>query len=191
MKQIGLALHNYYETHDSLPPGATLGKNQTPYHSWQAMILPFLDQLYLYRQIHFNEPWDASVNQEVFKQKIPEYLNPKTKAKISPEGYSLSHYVGNELVLKPNIRMKFEEIQDGSSNTILAIETGENFKPWGDPTALTKPVNIISPKKKSPSTGGYYILLCDGRVHYVSEDIDPSILKALSTPDGGEEVGEY
>lgn len=191
MKQIGLALHNYYETHHSLPPGATLRQNQTPYHSWQAMILPFLDQLYLYRQIHFNEPWNASVNQKVFKQKIPEYLNPKTKAKISPEGYALSHYVGNELVLKPNIRMKFEEIQDGTSNTILAIETGENFKPWGDPAALTNPANIISPKKNSPTTGGYYILLCDGRVRYVSEEIDPEILKALSTPDGGEEIGEY
>ena len=54
LKQIGLALHNYHETHSIFPPGYV----GTAYNStagskiaWSAMILPFVDQANLYNQI--------------------------------------------------------------------------------------------------------------------------------------------
>lgn len=191
LKQMGLALHNYHEQYDIFPPGAITNSDGNSYHSWQTQILPFMDQSALYSQIDFKKPWKDPVNQKLFQQKIPYYLNPKIKDNFSPAGYALSHYVGNEIVLKRNVGIRLEDFSDGTSNTIIAVETGENFKPWGDPTALSKPVNIISPQKTSPVTGGNHILLGDGAVRYVSEDIDPAVLKALSTPNGGEEIGEY
>lgn len=191
MKQIGLALHNYHETYATLPPGAILSPNGTPSHSWQALILPFLDQQFLFRQIDFEKPWHASANQEAFQQEVPVYLNPKAKSKTSPDGYALSHFVGNKLVLKSGTDISFEEMHDGTSNTIMAMEIGEHFKPWGDPTSLTEPVNVIGPNKKTLTEGGSFILMGDGRVRFINKIIDPVILKALSTPAGGEEVGEF
>ncbi len=54
LKQIGLALHNYHETHSIFPPGyvstsvsSTVGSKI----AWSAMILPFVDQANLYNQI--------------------------------------------------------------------------------------------------------------------------------------------
>jgi len=71
------------------------------------------------------------------------------------------------------------------------VEIGEDFKPWGDPTSLTVPEKVIGPGRKSPSTGGTHVLLADGSVRFIPEDIDPEILKALSTPDGGDKIGEF
>jgi len=66
MKQLGLALHNYNETHKTLPPGAinpagvststsyfgteTLALN----HTAHVLLLPFLDQAPLYNKWNFN-----------------------------------------------------------------------------------------------------------------------------------------
>ncbi|QDV51469.1 DUF1559 family PulG-like putative transporter [Gimesia fumaroli] len=191
MKQIGLALHNYHWTNHTLPPGAMISESGIPEHSWQALILPFLDQEFLFKQIDLKKPWNDPANQKVFQQKIPVYLSPKVKMKFSKDGYALSHFVGNQLVLKPGTNISFEDIRDGTSNTILAMEIAENFKPWGDPSSLTDPTKVIGPDMKTPSTGGSFILLGDGAVRYISKDVDPAVLKALSTPDGGEVVGEF
>lgn len=58
VKQIGLALHNYHDTHKKLPPGICTS-NQL---AWSAFILPFLEQNSLSDAIKsagaFNEPWE-------------------------------------------------------------------------------------------------------------------------------------
>ncbi|WP_417391951.1 DUF1559 domain-containing protein [Gimesia sp.] len=195
MKQIGLAFHNYSDNTsnapETFPPGAITTAKGKPLHSWQALILPYLNQQALYSQIDFSKPWNAPANQEPFQQEIFSYLNPKNDASHSSDGYALSHYAGNELVLKPNVGMPFNEIRDGMSNTILAVEIGEDFKPWGDPTSLTVPDKVIGPGRTPPTTGGNYVLFGDGRVQFIPEDIDLEILKSLSTPDGADKIGEF
>ncbi|WP_339734674.1 DUF1559 domain-containing protein [uncultured Gimesia sp.] len=65
LKQIGLAMHNYHETHKVFPyastfsdasgaPEAYLRASSTP--GWFALILPFLDQAPLYNQLNLNRP---------------------------------------------------------------------------------------------------------------------------------------
>lgn len=66
LKQIGLAMHNYLETHNTLPPGyinsgflspgaaAQYGQKNVLNHTGWTMILPFLDQGNLYNQFNFN-----------------------------------------------------------------------------------------------------------------------------------------
>ena len=39
--------------------------------------------------------------------------------------------------------------------------------------------------------GCNHVLLSDGAVRFVSENIDPEVLKAMSTPNGGEAIGEF
>lgn len=191
LKQIGLALHNYHNIHRVFPPGGIETTDGKPYHSWQTMILPFVEHASLYNQIDFDQPWSAPENQAFFTQEIPYYLNPAIPERVSPNGLSLSHYVGNELFMGPNGNMRLRDITDGTSNTIMAVETGEKFKPWGDPTNIAKPADIMGAGKKSPFTGGNHVLMGDGAVRFVSENIDPSVLKALSTPGGGEFVDEF
>ncbi|WP_339729318.1 DUF1559 domain-containing protein [uncultured Gimesia sp.] len=191
MKLIGLALYNYHDSYSMFPPGGTTTTEGKPYHSWQASILPFIDQAPLYNEIDFDKPWDDPVNQFVFQQIIPPYLNPAIEDKVSPDGYGLSHYVGNQRVMKKNIGIRFRDITDGTSNTILAVETGQNFKPWGDPTSIADPSTIMGRDKKTAYRGGNHVLLGDGSVRFISKNVDPKTLKQLSIPDDGQIVGEF
>ena len=63
LKQIGIALHNYHDTHSCLPPmkiwangtdcpGGT-GWDNTGGFSWRVMILPYVEQSAMYNQIDF------------------------------------------------------------------------------------------------------------------------------------------
>lgn len=61
LKQLGLALHNYHDTHKSFPMGCAARYNGNPvagnYESWgwTAAILPFLDQAPLFNQLGVND----------------------------------------------------------------------------------------------------------------------------------------
>src|SRR5690242_14648344 len=62
LKQIGLALHNYHDSQQALPPGYLAfssysdGATDTaPGWGWAAFILPYLEQEPLYRQINFRQ----------------------------------------------------------------------------------------------------------------------------------------
>ncbi|WP_261342936.1 DUF1559 domain-containing protein [Gimesia algae] len=67
LKQIGLALHNYHETHRSFPQmhvenirNTTYDPDTDSYLAWSVMLLPFMDQSSLYNQINMNAPWRAN-----------------------------------------------------------------------------------------------------------------------------------
>jgi hypothetical protein len=47
LKQIGLALHNYYSVYGVFPPAYVADESGKPMHSWRVLILPFLEE-----QIH-------------------------------------------------------------------------------------------------------------------------------------------
>jgi len=68
LKQLGLAMHNYHDTHSILPYGSRLrgsvqptcachGQGWVDDFSWYQPILPFIDQQPLYQQIDQNCPW--------------------------------------------------------------------------------------------------------------------------------------
>src|SRR5947208_9746954 len=62
LKQIGLALHEYHGANKVFPPGYQAtgpyvdgATDTTPGWGWAAMILPYLDQDPLYRQLTLNQ----------------------------------------------------------------------------------------------------------------------------------------
>lgn len=64
LKQMGLALHSYHNTFNTMPPGwmGVLNGNLAPDgengFGWGAMLLPYLDQSPLYNQLDFHRPID-------------------------------------------------------------------------------------------------------------------------------------
>jgi len=64
LKQYGLGLHNYHDTMNGFPIGATGGgptateggNSANPRAAWQVYILPYMDQAPLYNLLHFDGP---------------------------------------------------------------------------------------------------------------------------------------
>lgn len=203
LKQIGLGNYNYHETESRFPIGGTFSSTGQPQHSWVTRLLPYLDQVSLYNKIDFDQPWTAKANREYFQNRVYVMQNPVFKTdydnnKNSDEvfqGYQPAHYAANSHVFGVNVGMNNQEITDGTSNTILAGEIIFNIKPWSDPTNIRDPALGINKHVDgfgAPwKSGGAHMGFLDGSVRFISNDIDPAVLKALATPNRGDSVGDY
>src|SRR5262245_9183353 len=59
LRQIGLACHHYHDVNNALPPGyraSAAYPDTTPGWGWSALILPYVEQENLFRQINLNAP---------------------------------------------------------------------------------------------------------------------------------------
>ena len=92
LKQIGLALHNYHDTHGVFPPGYVLNWDWTASPivrlnsiGWSAFILPFVDQANLYNDLEGNtngwvDGWVGGAN-TVPGTPLPVYVCPSDPQK--------------------------------------------------------------------------------------------------------------
>jgi hypothetical protein len=212
LKQIMLALHNYHDVYGMFPEGTHPNEKLKSEErlSWQAKVLPFVDQAPLFNMIDFEEGWEDEPNAKLMKTKIPVYQNPS--AIDEPGDYGTTHYVGiaglgkdgPELpvtsrkagIFAYNRGTKIQDIQDGTSNTI-AVTDATGYGPWGAGgkstiRSLTEKPYINGPDGiGGPHVGGISAALADGSVRFISENIDPTVFEALTTIRGGEVVGPF
>ncbi len=197
LKQMAVALHNYHDTYTTFPPSGTFSATNIPHHGWQTMILPFVDQVPLYNIIDHSVPWDDPRHRRAFMMPIPGYYNPKLTAsadRFSPHGLALSHYAMNSQFGGPNKALKITDILDGTSNTIMVGEVGTGFLAWGDPANVRDPapgMGAAPDRFGGVYKGGANFTMADGGVRFISDNIDPAVLKALSTPASKENEGPF
>lgn len=184
LKQIALAFHNFYETYRQFPNSA---KSPNPGHkhpvSWRVMILPFIEQSELYEAYRFDEPWDGPNNIKLLARMPKLYRHPDAATDSNESNYLV--LVGGETIFQPNKASKFAEITDGTSNTIMVVESKKSI-PW------TKPEDIEYAKDKPvPSMGGFSesgfnAAFADGSVRFLAKTLEESMLRAMMTARGGE-----
>jgi prepilin-type processing-associated H-X9-DG protein len=128
--------------------------------------------------------WYDPRNSAYFKGVVPSFLNPEIRELRSREGYALSHYAGNLHVLGRN-RQGIQPGLGDASNTILAGEVVEGFKPWGDPTNLRDPglgINKVHGGFGGPSGSGAQVLFLDGSVRFLKDTTPRTVLRNLGDP---------
>ncbi len=85
LKQIGLGLHSYHDANNWFPPGyidgnpagpSTPDNDVGPGWGWAALILPYLEQNNVYRQINFNVGVGLGVNAQISQQPLSIYQCP-------------------------------------------------------------------------------------------------------------------
>lgn len=190
LKMITLGVNNTESATQRYPLSVTLSPEGQPLHGWETQILPFMGVMT--RDIDRTRPWNDPTNQKFFKCVIPDFINPefRTPELESIDGYGLNHFAANSRLFAVEKRMHHVAITDGASNTILLGEVNADFSPWGRPGNVRDPAAGINRGPQTfagpPNRRGAYFSMADGSARLIAEDVDPEVLKALSTPDDGD-----
>lgn len=174
LKQIGLAIHNYHDAHSHFPSGYmsrfdSSGNDLGPGWGWAAAILPELEQSVLFDYIRYDRNIEDATNAAVRKVVLAAYLCPSDGAKrtwiakqYDTTGNVLqsicdvasSNYVGVYGTTEPgvdgngcfsrDVNLRFADIVDGSSQTLLVGERSSNLGPasW---VGVVTPANLFPP----------------------------------------------
>ena len=205
LKQIGLALFNYADKYGSFPPAYTVNATGRPLHSWRVLLLPFMEQGELYKQLRMDEPWDSAHNLRVFTS--PGTAGPLAGPScfrcasdlLSPDAGSPSEtnyvaIVGPRTIFPGAKSVRQSDITDGTSNTIAVVETYGLGIRWYEPRDLraeemsfqVNDPDLVSIASRHP--GGANVGLADGSVRFFSEKRAPRIVEAMTTISGKEEL---
>jgi prepilin-type processing-associated H-X9-DG protein len=194
LKQIALAMHNYYDANKCLPPAVITDDKGRPMRSWRVAILPYLECSPLYKGYNFNEPWDGPNNRKLHNTVIQTYRCPSDPSPVKTEtNYVMivgEHTIGG----LPNEAIRLSDVRDGASNTIMIVEVTGSGIHWMEPRDLSveeiqRGINDGSGQWiSSKHPGGFNAALCDGSVRFLSQTIDRELLRRLIDPSDGEGV---
>ena len=194
----GLSALNYQSVYKQLPAGGTFSNDGRGLHGWQIRILPFIESSPflgdLYTHVNFELPWDHPANSNTFRHVIPffqySYVDLPQR---DGAAFALSHYAGNVRVMGGGRPLNLDkDFPDGSSNTLLLGEAAGNYRCWGHYANWRDPalgINTTPDGFGNPSPRGFAcFVMADGSVRTLSNRTSPEVLKALSTPAGGEKL---
>ena len=143
LKQIGLAFQMYHDTYGSLPPGhrSWTAAQTMPWSGWPLSLLPYLEQAALFANAQaayrltrdpFLNPPHTGLATGVSIYFCPSDPNTATAQRGQRTGVvaaftdylgvSGTNYSTKDGVLFPDSQIRFADITDGTSNTLLAGE---------------------------------------------------------------------
>jgi hypothetical protein len=210
LQQIGLALANFQESHNSFPPAALIGPDGKAWHSWRVLILPYVDAREIFDSYRFDEPWDGPNNVKLLS-KIPEIYADTAFGKNEEYYTNYVAITGDGMAFSPKgapfdgqkrpadfgrAGVQYQQITDGTSVTLTVGMVDFDRKiPW------TKPEDIeVTDKLPKLGQKGSFALLpyktskgmvapflrADGWVYGIAENIDDKLLRSTFTISGGE-----
>jgi prepilin-type N-terminal cleavage/methylation domain-containing protein/prepilin-type processing-associated H-X9-DG protein len=143
--QLGIALQSYESSHELLPPGVVnttgpiLDQPKGYHYGWLVQILPFFEQRNVYNHLNFKIGIYETENFTTRTTVIRSFICPSdSSANPGASGVAMTNYVGshndveapisatNNGVLFLNSAVRFEDITDGSSQTIFVGEKLNN-----------------------------------------------------------------
>ena len=133
MMQLGLAMHSYHHTHQTLPPGSINDSGPVQhdgkgYHfSWITQVLPYFEERLAYEKLDFTKSIYAPENNAAISRVPPILQCPSSPA--GGHAYAGCYNdtetpidTDNNGVLYLNSRIRFKDITDGRSATIMIGE---------------------------------------------------------------------
>jgi len=189
MKQISLGMLNYHDAYGEFPPAVVTDAAGQPLYSGRVLLLPYLEQQALFQQFKLDEAWDSPANIAFSRQSLPIFTDPSS-AKRTPGQTDYLFVVGQGAALEPGGKRSMADSRDGTSNTLFMVEVKDSGISWAQPGDLTISQPMALPPGNHPrgNIGGFL----DGSVKFLSEDIDPTIVRSLATREGMESVNiEY
>jgi hypothetical protein len=191
LKQLALAMHNYHDNEEYMPHAIYSKDGKTPLLSWRVALLPYLgaNAKELHKQFKLDEAWDSEHNKPLVA-KMPEIFMDAEAPPGKEAG--LTHYQvivgGGAGFVAQKRSAKFEEITDGTSNTIMIVTATS-------PVVWSKPEDIkYDPLKPLPKFGfggkPYNVVFFDGSTKVLDPKLSEQTIRALISRAGGELISE-
>jgi hypothetical protein len=178
LMQIGLAIHNFHETYDRLPPAVRTDKAGRTLSSWRFQILAFLEAIMM--EVHYDDRWDDPANRWLSSRphhaycwwsgkEVPDPLHTNVVAITGPG----TAFDGDRVV----------RLRDLDSDTILAIEIANSGIHWMEPGDL--PIDQV-PESITLGVEGYgvHVLFADGAVWMLRPEVPLEDLRKFFTIEG-------
>lgn len=176
LRQQILASLNFESAFRAFPAGYSTNVKGEKLLSWRVHILPFIEQNNLYQQFKLDEPWDSDNNKPLIEKMPDVFRSPVSKAKPGMTVYrgigGKAGVLGAPLKDRSPRGIGFGKITDGSSNTLLLVETSDELAvPWTQPDEGLNPEDFDLSAIFGLYPSGTNVGMCDGSVHFISKDI--------------------
>lgn len=217
VKNIGIALHSYHDSHRSFPMGSEMVM-QTE-HAWSTYILPYAEEKALYKRFDFKKKWDdAASNKAAGETDLSIYLCPSSNRSHSgkmdyggilgtnltelPFGYGPRDAFGcGTLIACTNFQKRpvsARHVTDGLSKTVAVAESIDrsNEADGGLWACGRNCMGQIDPEISVIEGQGAYAmhvvgvnaLFADGHTTLLTDQLDFEVLGAYCTRNGGEQI---
>ena len=178
IRMITRAIVAYAKDRGHLPPPYVTDDTGTPLHSWRVLILPYLEELDLYKEYDFDQPWDSDHNLSLRAPDVYRCPSDTHKSCGTHSGYVVM--IGDETAWPTSRRRVLTDVAD---TDILVLETFHARQHWLDPTSPAigdvegKRIRLISEHERGVVVAG----LKNGDHRYLGFDYDGSKLLAALT----------
>ena len=166
-------------------------------------MLPYLGKADLFANYNSSKRWNESPNDQAAREQISDYDCPSRRITIPagkpwPTAYIIP--TGPGALMQPTGKRQFKDATDGLSQTICLVEACGLEIPWTEPRDADisrQPIGVNLKGKGLTDSPGILsswhgdvvnVVMADGSSRAISQNIDPGVLKALLTADGGETV---
>jgi type II secretory pathway pseudopilin PulG len=189
MKQLMLGLLNYESANASFPAHAIYDANGKPLLSWRVAILPYLEQEALYNEFHLDEPWDSPNNKPLIAKMPAVFDEPSYN--ILPGKTPYLAIVGEQCGFDGSDKgLRLQQFTDGTSKTVMLVTANpDRAVEWTKPDDL--PFDAKNPMAglgAGPHPGIWLAAVADGSIRIITDDIDPQVVTAFCTRNGGEQI---
>lgn len=215
LRQIGLAMHLYHETHGTFPAGGVewrpFGNTTNRQLAWSVFLLPHLEQQNLYDKLNLTKAFDAPENAEPAKTVLSIYICPtSSRGQKLVQNRGPCDYGGifGERITGPNnppkgsmlydVWISTAQMRDGTSNTLLISEDTQwpdgqwiNGKNIFDQAFAINTAPAYENDIRSTHPGGAVGVFGDDSVRFLSEQMEMTTLAAICTRAGGEVVPSF
>lgn len=178
LKQVGLALLNFHDTYERLPPAVRTDEAGRPLASWRFQIMPFVEATMI--AADFDGRWYDLTNR--WWCSLPNYVYCWSPDEALPTCLhtNLVAVSGPGTAFDDDRNTRLDEID---FDTILVIEIANSDTHWMEPGDLR--IDEVPPSITQGFEGnGVHVLFADGSVWFLGADVPFHDLKKFFTIEG-------
>jgi hypothetical protein len=156
LRQIGVAIANYKDGFQRLPPAIAYTPEGKPHVSWRVLLLPYLEEEALFHEYRLDEPWDSPENLGLQGRMPRIYRSPYPDTSTDPTKTYYRVFAGHRTPLgggAPRPGSNFRQLLSGfGEHGIVQIGVFSQGRPFGEPAKESETILVVEAKEPVPWT---------------------------------------